>query len=572
MRLIRSVAAVAVVIAGVIAAACGGGAPTPAPAAASPDTPSLAFTKYTLPNGLTVILSADHRLPLVAVDVWYHVGPANEAAGRTGFAHLFEHMMFQGSKHVPGDSHFKLLEAAGGTNYNGTTDFDRTNYFETLPANQLELGLFLESDRMGYLLDDLDQLKLANQQDVVRNERRQSIENAPYGVVDEALFHALFPKGHPYYADVMGSHADIQAAKLDDVKNFFKTYYTPNNASLTIVGDFDAPTTKDLVAKYFGTFKRGPVVTKPAVQTPPITSERKVVVKDHVDLPRVTEAWITPSYFTPGDADADIAAGILGGGHSSRLYKALVYDKQIAQDVSAQQQSLMLGSVFQIIATARPGHTADELQKAIDDELDKLRAQGPDDKEVSRAENTFETRLLTPLEVLGGFGGVADTLSLYNHYVGDPGYLDKDLARHRAVTATTVKGFVNQYLAATTRVIVDGVPGDPDLGRTRADAADAESEARHRRRVRQRRRGVARAAAETRARKAGGAARAGNVHAAKRLDRALHAAHWHSGDVGDARAQDRRRHESGRQAGPCQLRDGAARSGHGHTQRDADRR
>ncbi|HKW02554.1 MAG TPA: pitrilysin family protein [Vicinamibacterales bacterium] len=449
-------------------AACG---QTSAPAtsstassSATPDTPSLQFEKYALANGLEVIVSEDHRLPLVAVDLWYHVGPANEAAGRTGFAHLFEHMMFQGSKHVPGDSHFRLLEAAGGTNLNGTTDFDRTNYFETLPANQLELGLWLESDRMGYLLDELDQAKLSNQQDVVRNERRQSVENEPYGVVDEAVYHNLFPQGHPYYADVIGSHADIQAAKLEDVKGFFKQYYTPNNASLAIVGDVDKAQVKTLVEKYFGTLKRGPDVPKVTVQTPPITSERKVVVKDHVQLPRVYMTWLTPSYFAPGDADADIAAGILGGGHSSRLYKALVYDKQIAQDVSAAQQSLSLSSVFRISATARPGHTAEELTAAIDEQLKALTSSGPDAKEVERARNVFETSLLSGLQVLGGFGGVADTLNLYNHYVKNPGYLGEDLTRHRAVTAASVKTFVQTSLKPSARVVVFGVPGDPDLG------------------------------------------------------------------------------------------------------------
>ena len=426
--------------------------------------PTLVFEKYTLPNGLDVILSEDHKLPLVAVDIWYHVGPANEAAGRTGFAHLFEHMMFQGSKHVPGDSHFKLLEAAGGTNLNGTTDFDRTNYFETLPANQLELGLWLESDRMGYLLDTLDQTELSNQQDVVRNERRQSIENQPYGIVDEMLFHELFPKGHPYYADVIGSHADIQAARLEDVRNFFKLYYAPNNASLAIVGDIDKAKTKELVQKYFGTLKRGPDVRKPAVETPPLTAERRVVVRDHVELPRVYMGWITPPYFKPGDADADIVAGVLGGGNSSRLYKRLVYEKQIAQDVTAFQQSLVLGSAFQIQATARPGHTADELQAAIDEELAKLRETGPDEPEVERARNTFETRLLQGLEVLGGFGGVADTLNLYNHYIGDPGYVGEDLARHRRVTPASVKAFAQQYLQPSARAVVFGVPGEPDLG------------------------------------------------------------------------------------------------------------
>src|SRR3954470_15230419 len=244
------------------------------------DVPDIAFEKYVLPNGLEVILSEDHRLPLVAVNIWYHVGPANEEPGRTGFAHLFEHMMFQGSKHVTGDKHFRTVEGAGGSNINGTTDFDRTNYFETLPSNQLELGLWLESDRMGYLLDMVDQANLSNQQDVVRNERRQSVENQPYGIVEEAMFHQLFPKNHPYYADVIGSHADIQAVKLEDVKNFFKLYYAPNNASLAIVGDIDKAATKKLVEKYFGSFKQGPPVPKPAIDTPKITAERRQVVQD----------------------------------------------------------------------------------------------------------------------------------------------------------------------------------------------------------------------------------------------------------------------------------------------------
>src|SRR5438132_8354488 len=235
---------------------------------ASLDVPQLKFEKYQLENGLEVILSEDKRLPMVAVNLWYHVGPANEEAGRTGFAHLFEHMMFQGSKHVPPDTHFKFLESAGASDINGTTDYDRTNYFETLPSNQLELALWLESDRLGYLLDKLDAPQLANQQDVVRNERRQSVENRPYGLADEAATQLLFPAGHPYYANVIGSHADIQAAKLDDVKRFFKQYYTPNNASLAIVGDIDKTRAKALVAKYFGTLKRGPQVPAISATTP----------------------------------------------------------------------------------------------------------------------------------------------------------------------------------------------------------------------------------------------------------------------------------------------------------------
>ncbi len=423
--------------------------------------PTLDFEKYVLPNGLEVILSEDHRLPLVAVNLWYHVGPANEEPGRTGFAHLFEHMMFQGSKHVPGDTHFRTLEGAGASGINGTTDFDRTNYFETVPANQLELALWLESDRMGYLLDQVDQANLSNQQDVVRNERRQSVENRPYGVVEEALFHQLFPKEHPYYASVIGSHADIQAARLDDVKNFFKLYYAPNNVSLVIVGDIDKAATKPLVEKYFGTLKPGQAVPKPSIQTPPITAERRSVVPDRIELPRVYMAWITSPIFKPGDADADIASIALGGGRSSRLYKKLVYEQQIAQDVSAIQYSLMLGSVFQIQATARPGRSPEEIEKAIDEELMRFRETGPGQAEVDRARNTLETGIVQRLERLGG---VANRLNTYNHYLGDPGYLASDLQRYRDVTPASVKNFAQQQLAPASRVVVHGVPGPQDLG------------------------------------------------------------------------------------------------------------
>jgi zinc protease len=428
--------------------------------------PELKYEKYTLQNGLDVILSEDHRLPMVAVDIWYHVGPAYEAAGRTGFAHLFEHMMFEGSKHVAARQHFQVLESIGGTTLNGTTDFDRTNYFETVPANELETALWLESDRMGYLLDTLDQAKLTNQQDVVRNERRQSIENAPYGIVGEAVFHSLYPKSHPYYADVMGSHEDIQSAKLDDVRNFFRQYYAPNNASLAIAGDFDAAATRQLVQKYFGPFKRGPEVPKVTTQTPQITAERRSAIKDHVELPRVYMAWITPAFFEEGDADADVTANALGGDKSSRLYKKLVYEKQIAQDVAAEQQSLVLGSAFQIIVTARPGHKPEEIEAAIDEEMNSYLQNGPEQKEIERARNTFESSRLEGLEVLGGFGGVADTLNEYNYYVNDPGYLGKDLERYQRVTPATAKAFANAYLKKNQRVVIYGVPGEPDLGPT----------------------------------------------------------------------------------------------------------
>jgi zinc protease len=438
-------------------------APAAKKQAAASDIPQLKFEKYTLANGLEVILLEDRSLPVVAVNLWYHVGPANEAAGRTGFAHLFEHMMFQGSKHVPGDSFFKYLEGAGSPDTNGTTDFDRTNYMETVPSNQLELALWLESDRMGYLLDTLDQANLSNQQDVVRNERRQA-ENAPYQIAEEQLYHTVFPAGHPYYAYVIGSHADIQAAKLDDVKNFFKLYYAPNNASLALVGDFSTPVAKRMIEKYFGTLRRGEPVPAIAAKTPPITSERRRVVTDKIELPRAYMAWITSPIFKPGDADALIAAEILGGGKSGRLYKKLVYEKQIAQDVNASQYSLALGSLFSVNATARPGKSVTEIEEALDVELQKLRTDGPDDAEVERARNVIETRIIRGLEQRGGFEGVANRLNYYNHYLKNPGYLAEDIARFRAVTPASVQKFVREQLKSNARVVLHCVPGEKDLG------------------------------------------------------------------------------------------------------------
>jgi zinc protease len=426
---------------------------------ASVAAPPIKYQKYTLKNGLEVILSEDHRLPLVAVDLWYHVGPANERAGRTGFAHLFEHMMFEGSQHVASKEHDRLLEAAGASDINGTTDFDRTNYFETLPANQLELALWLESDRMGYLLGKIDQERLANQRDVVRNERRQSTENTPYGLVEEELFHQLFPKNHPYYAEVIGSHRDIEAARLDDVREFFRQYYTPNNASLTIVGDIDPAQAKAWVEKYFGTIPSGPPVPKITAVPPEITSEKRSKVTDQVELPRIYMGWIMPSIFQTGDAESDLLAHILGVGKSSRLYRSLVYEKQIAQDVSVQNQNLQLGSVLELQVTAKPGVKPEDVEKAIDVELGKLRTEGPTQAELDRARNLIETRMISALEQLGGFGGLADRLNQYNQFLHDPGFLAKDLERYNRATVADIKRIAAQKLTTSARAVVYGLPG-----------------------------------------------------------------------------------------------------------------
>lgn len=428
--------------------------------AAAEKAPAIQFEKYKLKNGLEVILSQDHRLPMVAVNLWYHVGPSNEKPGRTGFAHLFEHMMFQGSKHIGDDAHFKMLEGAGASDINGTTDFDRTNYFETLPANQLELALWLESDRMGFLLDTLQYEKLRNQIDVVRNERRQGVENPPYGLVEEELFHQLYPKGHPYYASVIGSHSDLEAAKLADVRGFFKEYYAPNNASLAIVGDFDNAKAKALVEKYFGSIPAGPAVEPISALTPPITAARRSTVTDKVELSRVYMGWITSPIYKPGDAEMALLAQILGKSKSSRLYERLVYRDQIAQDVDTTQYSLILGSAFYIQATAKPGVKPEQIEKAVEEELVKLLRDGPTQAEVDAARNVIETNIIRGLETLGGFGGVADRLNQYNHYLGDPAYLGKDLARYHAATPASIQRFAREQLGTNSRVVVFGVPGE----------------------------------------------------------------------------------------------------------------
>lgn len=426
--------------------------------AESTKAPELKYEKYKLANGLEVLLHEDHKLPIVSVDIWYHVGPVKERAGRTGFAHLFEHMMFEGSKHVGEKSHFKYLEAAGATDINGTTSFDRTNYFETVPANQLETALWLESDRMGFLLDTLDRAKLTNQRDVVRNEKRQG-ENRPYGIVDEEVYHQLFPKEHPYYADVIGSHADVEAARLMDVREFFTQYYAPNNATLAIAGDYDPATIKALLEKYFGPIPSGPKVDVTPVVTPKITAERRKVVTDTVQLPKVILAWLSPSAFTPGDAESDIAARVLGGGKSSRMYRELVYKQQIAQSVNCYQDSEALASTFVCELIAKPNVTPEKLEAEAEKIIDEFSASGPTAEEVEWARNKVELGLISGLERLGGFGGVADQLNYYNQYTGDPGYLPKDLARYDALTPAAIQKTAQATLGKDQRAVIYGVPG-----------------------------------------------------------------------------------------------------------------
>jgi zinc protease len=425
--------------------------------------PHIPLEKYTLDNGLEVILVEDKRLPLTAVNIWYKVGAANEEPGLTGFAHLFEHMMFAATKHVPRGMADRLIESVGGVDSNGTTSPDRTNYFDTVPAHQLELALWIHADRMGYLLDVLDQEALSNQQDVVRNERRQRVENQPYGLVQEAVWQALFPREHPYHADVIGSHADIQNARLGDIKRFFKKYYRPNNASLTIVGDIDKAATKALVQKYFGSFARGEALTPLKLVQPALREEKRVTVSDRVELAKVIIAWHTPATYADGDADLSLLGQLLAGGKSSRLYRSLVYQQQIAQEVQAFQYSMKQGSIFWIEATAKPGVTPQRLEAALDHELARLRKTPVALHELARARNVYETDLIASLQKRGGWG-LAERLSHYNYFAGTPDYLGEELAKLRAVTPESIRRNVQQYLGKSQRAVVYGVPGPKNLG------------------------------------------------------------------------------------------------------------
>ncbi|MDP2312976.1 MAG: pitrilysin family protein [Pseudomonadota bacterium] len=442
--------------------------PPAAPAAAptAEKAPELPVERYVLDNGLEVLLSRDTRVPLVAVNLWYHVGAKNEVPGRSGFAHLFEHIMFQGSRNVAEDTFFQYLEGAGAPLVNGTTDFDRTNYFETVPANQLELALWLESDRMGFLLDTLTQERLDNQKAVVRKERQQSTENVPYGVAEERFFQLLFPAPHPYNGVVIGSHKDLEAATLEDVKGFFKTFYTPNNATIAIVGDYDPATIKPLVQKYFGSLPKAAEPPALAVKTEPITSERRIALTDEVELPKVVFGWVTPNAFQPGDAELTFAASVLAEGKSSRLYTELVAKQQIAQSVNAYQYPLTLGSVFAVEILGKPGQTPEALEKAAWTVIEGLRAAPPSGDEVARALRTWQASTLRGLESLGGFGGKADVLNYYNHHLGDPGWLPKDFLRMQAVTPASVQKVFAEQIKADNRVVVHvtPVPAATDAG------------------------------------------------------------------------------------------------------------
>ncbi|MCH7618288.1 MAG: insulinase family protein [Candidatus Marinimicrobia bacterium] len=417
---------------------------------------SVPYSKYTLDNGLTVILHEDHTTPIVSVNMMYHVGSGNEKPGRTGFAHLFEHIMFEGSENVPEGKFDEWLEAAGGSN-NGSTDGDRTNYWENVPTNALDLALFLESDRMGFLLGAMSPEKVDGQRDVVKNERRQSYEDRPYGMVWIALRENLYPENHPYHWPTIGSMEDLSAASYEDVVEFFNLYYTPNNASLVIAGDISPEETLALTEKWFGGIKRGEKVPRIEVPELDLTEERRVTLEDKVQLPRIHFLWHTPAIFEPGDAEMNAVASILAEGKNARLYKRLVYDMQIAQSVVAFQASSMLGSYFMVRATARAGHTLDELEEVINEEIALLKSESPSEREIQRMVNQVEASFISQLERIGGFGGKADRLNHYYYQTGEPDYFNTDLNRYRSLTPESVKRAAQDYLI-DARVVISVIP------------------------------------------------------------------------------------------------------------------
>jgi zinc protease len=422
--------------------------------------PSIPFQQFTLPNGLHVILSEDHTAPLVGVEVAYDVGSKDEKPGRTGFAHLYEHLMFQGTANLPKGEADRLIEAAGGSS-NGSTSTDRTQYWEQVPSNALEQMLFIQSERMGQLLPTLDQAKLDNQREVVRNERRENYEMKPYGLAWKPLLENLWNPEFPYHWQTIGSHEDLQAASLADVKEFFQRWYGPGNASLAVVGDIDPVKTRALVERYFGGIPRADPPRREVAPPVPLDAEKRVTLQDEVQLPRLYLAWQTPRAYASGDAALDLLGDILANGKSSRLQKRLVMEERIAQNVMAGQQSQELAGMFIVIVTPKPGTRIEKLRAVVDEELARIAQDGPTAEELQRAKNRVEAQVIFSLEPVGGFGGRAAHLNSYYWERGDPGYLGKDLERYRAVTPSDVRTAAATWLANTRRVALTVVPRMP---------------------------------------------------------------------------------------------------------------
>jgi zinc protease len=415
----------------------------------------LPYTKRTLANGLDVIVHEDHHVPIVAVNIWYHVGSKNEHPGRTGFAHLFEHLMFEGSEHH-NTGFFVALQQAGAL-LNGSTNTDRTNYWEVVPTSAIDRALWMESDRMGFLLPALTHERFETQRDVVLNERRQNYENRPYGLAIMALSSALYPPDHPYNWTTIGSSDDIRAMQLEDVQAFFRTYYHPSNASLVLAGDLETERAFDLADRYFGELPPGVRPSRMSAQAT-LARELNVMFEDRVELPRLYIAWHSPPMFAPGDAELDLAADMLANGKTSRLYQTLVYDSRIALDVSAFQNSRELGSFFLLAVTAAPGRSLTDIAARVDEELARLGASGPTESEMERGLAQAEAHFMYRLQTIGGFGGKSDQLNAYNVLVGTPGFFAQDLDRYRMATRESVRAAAAKHLLNDARVVLSVVP------------------------------------------------------------------------------------------------------------------
>ena len=421
---------------------------------------SVPTDSFTLANGLKVVIHEDHSAPLVAVNVWYHVGSGREVEGRSGFAHLFEHMLFQGSENVGDDKHFSYIQEAGGT-LNGSTNGDRTNYFELLPANYLEMALWLESDRMGWLLPAMTQGKLDNQRDVVKNERRQSYENRPYGMASIRMGELLFPADHPYHWPTIGYMEDLSAASLDDVQGFFRKWYVPNNASLVVAGDVKPAEVRRLVERYFGPIPKGPQPPPLTPRAAALTADKREVLEDRVTLAQVSIAWPGAEAWAKDDAPLDVLANILGQGKTSRLYQRLVYREQTAQNASAFSNSRVLAGTFQVTVQARDSASLSQMERAVYEEIRRLATDGPTAEEMAAARNGVEANFVFRLaSVLGK----ADQINAYVTNRGKPEAFNEDLARYRAVTADDIRRVAQTYLVGKPKVVLSVVPnGRKDL-------------------------------------------------------------------------------------------------------------
>ena len=419
--------------------------------------PEIPHVKVTLDNGLDVVVHEDHHCPIVAVNLWYHVGSKNERPGRTGFAHLFEHLMFEGSAHHD-SGYFRPLQEAGGT-LNGSTSADRTNYWEVVPRGALDRALWMESDRMGYLLPALTREKLDTQREVVLNERRQSYENRPYGLASMTLMAARYAPEHPYHWPVIGWPDDVRAATLEDVREFFATYYHPANASLAIAGDVDADDAIRAARAHFEEIPAGPEPPPLTASVPaPGDGSARLLLEDRVEAPRLYLGWLTPQLFGPRDAELDLAAAVLSGGKSSRLYRALLHERRLAIDVTAHQSSMEIAGHFVVVATAAPGRTLAELEAVIEEEIGRLASDGPTAGELERARSLLEADSARQRQSVGGFGGRSDLLNLYNVYVGTPAYAAADFERYLRATPDSVAAAARADLGVGSRLALSVVP------------------------------------------------------------------------------------------------------------------